>query len=230
MEVKTVLQEAVSRRQKALSEFDGKKILAAYGIPVSREYLVSTADEAVQMAVKIGFPVVLKACSHQIAHKTEGGLVEVSLGSEREVIEAFQRIIKKTDIPMDGILVQEMVSGQRELMIGLIRDPQFGPCVMAGFGGIMTEIIQDTCFRMAPVDDLETADMLSELKFKDILGPFRGQAPADVQAIGRAITAVGNIGLENEAIDEIDINPLIIRPDGSFAAVDALIVVKGDAQ
>ncbi len=154
----------------------------------------------------------------------------MSLGSEREVIEAFQRIIKKTDIPMDGILVQEMVSGQRELMIGLIRDPQFGPCVMAGFGGIMTEIIQDTCFRMAPVDDLETADMLSELKFKDILGPFRGQAPADAQAIGRAITAVGNIGLENEAIAEIDINPLIIRPDGSFAAVDALIVVKGDAQ
>ena len=225
MDTQALIEKAVEVGQKALSEFDSKKILAAYGIPVSQEYLASDAKEAVQKAGEIGYPVVLKACSHEIAHKTEGGLVEISLNSTEEVKAAFERISTKTDTPLDGILVQEMVAGKRELMLGLVRDPQFGPCVMVGFGGIMTEIIKDTCFRMAPVDELEALDMLEEFKSKDLLGPFRGNAPVDKKNLCNAISAIGKIGLENDDISEVDINPLIIRSDGTFAAVDALIVI-----
>jgi succinyl-CoA synthetase beta subunit len=227
MDIQKLIKNAIENGQKALSEFDSKRVIEAYGIPVSQEYLTVTADDAVQKAEEIGFPVVLKACSHLIGHKTEDGLVEISLSTREEVRASFERIMEKSTTPVDGILVQEMVSGQRELMIGLIRDPQFGPCVMVGFGGIMTEVINDTCFRMAPVDDLEVEDMLDEFKSKDLLGPFRGQAPVDKKAFCNAVSAIGNIGLENSTISEIDINPLIVRPDGTFAAVDALIVIKG---
>jgi acetate---CoA ligase (ADP-forming) subunit beta len=228
MDIQTLIEEAVKNGSKALSEFDAKKVMAAYDIPITQESLVVTVDEAVQKAEEIGFPVVLKACSHKITHKTEGGLVEISLDSREAVRKSFEHIMKKAPGPLDGILVQEMVDGSRELMLGLVRDPQFGPCVMVGFGGIMTEIIKDTCFRMAPVDEVEAEDMLEEFKSKDLLGPFRGYAPVDKKALCNAITAIGAIGLENSAISEIDINPLMIRPDGRVTAVDALIVMEGD--
>lgn len=227
MDAQTRIKTAIENGHQALSEFESKRILAAYQIPISNEYLAATVHDAVEKATLIGFPVVLKACSHEIAHKTEGGLVETALADADAVRHAYERIMQKAPKPIDGILVQEMVKGHRELMLGLIRDSQFGPCVMAGFGGVMTEIVQDTCFRMAPVDEVEAADMLSELKSKEMLGPFRGQAPVDRERLCRAICAVGAMGLENESIAEIDINPLIIRPDGSFAAVDALVVLKG---
>lgn len=230
MSSQSLIDAAVQKGQQALSEFDAKKVLADRGIPVSEEYLVTTARQAVQKANAIGFPVVLKACSHKIAHKTEGGLVMTSLDSPDAVEQAFEQIMKNAgDIELDGVLVLEMVKGQRELVLGLFRDRQFGPCVMAGFGGILTEVIKDTCFRMAPVDMIEAQDMLEELKAKDMLKNFRGQAPVDRDALCRAICAVGDIGLENETIAEIDINPLIIRADGSFAAVDALVVLKGES-
>ena len=229
MNAQTLIQTAVDKGHHALSEFDSKRVLAAYHIPISKEYLVATVDEAVEKAARIGFPVVLKACSHAIAHKTEGGLVETALADGDAVKRAFERIMQNAPQPLDGILVQEMVKGHRELMLGLIRDPQFGPCVMVGFGGVMTEIIQDSCFRMAPVDAVEAADMLAELKSKAMLGPFRGQASVDRAFLCQSICAVGAMGLENPNIAEIDINPLIVRADGSFAAVDALIVLKGNA-
>ncbi|MBU1196435.1 MAG: acetate--CoA ligase family protein [Proteobacteria bacterium] len=226
--IRILIENAVQRGQKTLSEYDSKKVLASFNIPVSKEYLTTTVEEAVQKAQEIGFPVVLKVCSHHIAHKTEGGLVEISLGSTDAVKKAFERLMGEISEPIDGILVQEMVEGKRELMLGLIRDPQFGPCVMAGFGGIMTEIINDTCFRMAPVNNIEAADMLEEFKSKKMLEHFRGQAPVDRKALCDAICAIGAIGLEYDTISEIDINPLIIRPDGKFAAVDALVVLKGE--
>jgi len=221
-----LIRSALKREQRALSEYESKKLLSLYGIPVTREQLSRSAGEAVSAAAEIGFPVVLKACSPELMHKSEHGSIELNLRSEGDVREAYGRIVGSVELELDGVLVQEMVPGQRELVIGLTRDPQFGPCVMLGIGGIMTEVFQDTVFRMAPFDMTEANDMTEELRFKKILGAFRGQKPVDMDTLCRALIAVGQIGLELEAVSELDINPLIIMPEGRVKAVDALVVLK----
>ena len=221
-----LIRSALKREQRALSEYESKKLLSLYGIPVTREQLSRSAGEAVSAAAEIGFPVVLKASSPELMHKSEHGSIELNLRSEGDVREAYGRIVGSVELELDGVLVQEMVPGQRELVIGLTRDPQFGPCVMLGIGGIMTEVFQDTVFRMAPFDMTEANDMTEELRFKKILGAFRGQKPVDMDTLCRALIAVGQIGLELEAVSVVDINHLIIMPEGRVKAVDALVVLK----
>ncbi|MCJ7664151.1 MAG: acetate--CoA ligase family protein, partial [Desulfobacterales bacterium] len=219
---------ALQREQQALSEYESKKLLSLYGIPVTKERLSRSADEAVAAAADLGFPVVLKACSPELMHKSEHGCIELNLRNEGDIRDAYGRIVKSVDLDLEGVLVQEMVPGQRELVVGLIRDPQFGPCVMLGIGGIMTEVFEDTVFRMAPFDMTEAKDMTEELRYKKILGAFRGQKPVDMQTLCRTLRAVGQIGLELEAVSELDINPLIITPQGRVKAVDALVVLRID--
>jgi succinyl-CoA synthetase beta subunit len=223
-----LIRSALTREQQALSEYESKKLLSLYGIPVTREKLSNNADEAVAAATEIGFPVVLKACSPELMHKSEHGCIALNLRSEGDVREAYGRIVESVDLDLEGVLVQEMVPGQRELVIGLIRDRQFGPCVMLGIGGMMTEVFEDTVFRMAPVDMTEAKDMTEELRYKKILGAFRGQKPVDMDTLCRALIAVGQIGLEREAVSELDVNPLIITPEGRVVAVDALVVLSRD--
>ena len=223
-----LIRSALDRGQPALSEYESKKLLSLYGIPVTREKLSNNADEAVAAATEIGFPVVLKACSPELMHKSEHGCIALNLRSEGDVREAYGRIVESVDLDLEGVLVQEMVPGQRELVIGLIRDRQFGPCVMLGIGGMMTEVFEETVFRMAPVNMTEAKDMTEELRFKKILGAFRGQKPVDMDTLCRALIAVGQIGLEREAVSELDVNPLIITPEGRVVAVDALVVLSRD--
>jgi len=223
-----LIRSALDRGQPALSEYESKKLLSLYGIPVTREKLSNNADEAVAAATEIGFPVVLKACSPELMHKSEHGCIALNLRSEGDVREAYGCIVESVDLDLEGVLVQEMVPGQRELVIGLIRDRQFGPCVMLGIGGTMTEVFQDTVFRMAPVDLIEAQDMTEELRYKKILGAFRGQKPVDMDTLCRALIAVGQIGLARETVSELDINPLIITPEGRVVAVDALVVLSRD--
>jgi succinyl-CoA synthetase beta subunit len=228
MRADDLIRAALDRRQPALSEYESKKLLALYGIPVTREKLSLSADEAVSAATELGFPVVLKACSPELMHKSERGCIELNLRSERDVREAYRRIIRSVDLELEGVLVQEMVPGQRELVVGLNRDPQFGPCVMLGIGGMMTEVFQDTAFRMAPFGAIEAKDMTEELRFKNILGDFRGQKSVDMGMLCRTLIAVGQIGLELETVSELDINPMIITPEGRVVAVDALVVLRRD--
>lgn len=228
MQADDLIRPALERGQAALSEYESKKLLSLYGIPTTREKLTHSAEEAVSAAADIGFPVVLKACSPELMHKSEHGCIELNLRSERDVREAYGRISRNIALKLDGILVQEMVSGQRELVVGLTRDPQFGPCVMLGIGGIMTEVFEDTAFRMAPFGTIEAEDMTDELRFKNILGAFRGQKPVDMKILCRTLVAVGKIGLELEAISELDINPMIITPEGRVVAVDALVLLRGN--
>ena len=219
------IKRAVDRGQKALSEFQSKKLLKSYGIPVTREELSGSREAAVSYAEDIGYPVVLKACSHELMHKSEKDCIRLNLKSKEEVMDAYDHIISSVDMQLEGILVQEMVAGQRELVIGMNRDPQFGPCVMLGIGGIMTEIINDTVFRVAPFDHREAMDMISELRLNKMLKDFRGQAPADIEALSRSLLAIGKISTEVKDISEIDVNPLIIDRQGRIAAVDALVVL-----
>ena len=227
MTAKDIIQTALTQGQTALSEYDSKQVLAAYGVPVTREYLALAADEAVLYAERIGYPVALKACSADLMHKTESGLLALNLGDEAAVQTAYVRLTG-SGVPMDGVLVQEMVGGPREIVVGLTRDPQFGPCVMLGLGGVLTEVIRDTVFRMAPFDRIEARDMCDQLRSRRIFEAFRGQAPADLDAVCSALTAVGEIGLDFDSVAEIDINPMIIRPDGRVTAADALLVLESN--
>ncbi len=219
------IKTAIKLGHKALSEFQSKNVLSSYGIPITREALAESRDDAVEHAETIGYPVVLKACSHELMHKSEKDCVKLNLKNRHDVMEAYDLITNSVDINLEGILVQEMISGQRELVMGLNRDHQFGPCVMLGIGGIMTEIINDTVFRVAPFDHLEARDMMDELRLNKMLGNFRGQAPADFESISKALMAIGKIGIEINEISEIDVNPLIIDRQGRIKAVDALVVL-----
>jgi acetyl-CoA synthetase (ADP-forming) len=227
MNADPIIATALERGQTALSEYDSKKLMEKYGIPVVPEKLAGTADEVVAAAGEIGYPVVLKACGPEISHKTERQLVVVGLKSDAEVSEAFDRILKNLgDTPREGVLVQKMVPGERELVIGLIRDPQFGPCVMFGLGGIFTEILKDTSFRVAPITGDDASQMMDDIRAKAILGPVRGMAPADRETLARALVGLGKIGMEQESVAEIDVNPLIIGADGAPVAVDALVILN----
>lgn len=212
----------------ALSEYQSKKLLAEYGIPVTDELLVQHPADAVSAAEKIGYPVAMKACSPELMHKTEAGCIELGITSDDEVLSAYNRIRSSVTVVLEGILVQEMVPGIRELILGLNREPQFGPCVMLGIGGVMTEIINDTVFRVAPFDLIEARDMMRELRSQAMLNGFRGQLPVDRETICRCLVALGEIGLAHPEISEIDINPLKVNPDGRVKAVDALVVFSED--
>ncbi|MBI9090416.1 MAG: acetate--CoA ligase family protein [Desulfobacterium sp.] len=219
-----VIQTALERGVPALSEHQSKAVLTAYGIPTTREKLTHGAKEAVAAADGIGYPVVLKACSPYLMHKSEKGCIRFNLNSPREVQQAFHDITGAVDVEIDGILVQETIQGQRELVMGLTRDPQFGPCVMLGLGGIATEIFKDAVFRVAPFDPMEAMDMIEELRSKAMLGLFRGQEKADLETICDSLVAVSTMALKHPEISEIDINPLIIDAQGRVTAVDALVV------
>lgn len=226
MEIQNIIQEALDKGQNALSEFQSKALLGSRGIPVTVEALAQSPEQAVEIARQIGYPVVLKACAWTLMHKSDKGWIRLNLHNDETVREAYTEISAQANLALEGVLVQEMVQGQRELVVGLSRDPSFGPCVMLGFGGIMTEIIRDTVFRMAPIDEIEARDMADQLKSRAVLGEFRGQAPADLEAVCKTLVAVGNIGLEYDRIAEIDINPLIIAHDGRVKAADALVVLE----
>jgi succinyl-CoA synthetase beta subunit len=225
----SILAEARKAGQKTLSEYDSKRILAAYGIPVSREVLVSTLAEAKAAAAKIGYPVVLKACSADEAHKTEKGLIAVNLASQKALTDAFAMIAERAGKEYDGaFLVQEMVSGAREIMIGMHRDASFGPSVAFGLGGIFTEILQDVVFRIAPLRKRDARDMMRGIRAHKILDAVRGMPKVDQDVLSTALMAVGQIALDHPEIAEIDINPLIIRGNKPIA-VDALVVLTDAA-
>jgi len=221
-----IIQEALKKGQKTLSEYDSKRLLGAYGFPVVREKLVNTRAAAVKAAKEIGLPVVLKGCSAEISHKTEKKLIEVDLRTLKEVQRAYDEIVERVgDTALDGILVQEMVKGSRELVIGMIRDAQFGPCVMFGLGGIFTEVLKDVSFRIAPLERRDALEMAREIKGAPVLGLFRGMPPVDMDLLVAMLINAGKLGLELETVKEVDVNPLIIAGNKPVA-VDALVVLE----
>jgi len=219
----TAIDEALAKGQTALTEYAAKQFLAGHGIPVPREVLVPHADAAVEAATSLGYPVVVKASGSRLLHKTEVGGVALNLRTAEEVRQAGRRLAALPGC--DGLLVAEMVSGDRELVCGLTRDLQFGPCVMFGLGGVLTEALADAVFRVAPLSRFDAGQMLGQIRAVKLLGAFRGQAPADLDALAGILIALGEIGLGHPTIREIDLNPVKIRPDGAPVVVDALIAL-----
>jgi len=223
--MREILNQAIAKRQKALSEFDSKQLMKMAGIPVSRNYLAKSKEEALDYAQKLGFPVVLKGCSDTLTHKTELGMVKLKLKTKEDVANAYDEITAK-GIPLDGVLVQEWLDGDnREFVLGSIKDPQFGPCVMFGLGGVFTEALQDVSFRVAPITSIDAYEMMDELRTKKLLGPFRGSPAVDKEMLARALVGLSELINTYEEIAEIDINPIIINGDKPVA-VDALVILK----
>jgi len=221
-----IIDNALKEGRTTLSEYESKKVLAFYDLPVTREELVSSPQNLLKAAGHIGYPLVIKGCSAEIAHKTEKGLIRVDVRNDEEATTAFREISGAMNGASGGaVLVQQLVKGKRELVVGLIRDAQFGPCVMFGLGGIFTEILKDTVFRVAPLEKQDALEMMQEIKACKILEAIRGMAAADKDMLAEMLITVGRIGIENDRIKEIDINPVIIS-GGKPVAVDALIVLR----
>ena len=191
-----LIEKAKEKSQKALSEYESKEFLKSFGIQVTSEILATSQKDALKAAKKIGYPVVLKACAADITHKTEKNLVHVRLRDDRDVEEAYREITQAAGKGIDGVLVQEYIKGARELIAGLTRDPQFGPCVMFGLGGIFTEVLEDVAFRVAPLEDYDAKEILDDIKAKKLLDPFRGEAAANREELGNILKAIGQIGMD----------------------------------
>ncbi|MFC1582045.1 acetate--CoA ligase family protein [Planctomycetota bacterium] len=222
---KEIITQALSAGRTTLTEHESKKVLAEYGIAVTRETLVMDPGEAEKAAADIGYPVVVKVCSDQASHKSEGGLVKVGIRDATELSAVAAELGLRAAELGGGLLIQEMVAGKRELVMGLMRDPLFGPCVMFGLGGIFTEALKDVAFRPAPLSKEDALEMIGETKAAALLGPVRGMEPADMDMLADNLMQLGQLAIDNPFIHEVDINPLIVR-DGKPIAVDGLIVLS----
>jgi acyl-CoA synthetase (NDP forming) len=231
----TTPQDAISTARKegrsALDESTGKQLLEGFGITVPQSIVTKDAGTAVKDAGGLKFPVVVKVMSQDILHKSDAGGVKVSLNNADEVKDAIATMaalpaIKKAKV--DGYLVEEMAPAGQELVVGGLKDPQFGPLVMVGLGGIFVEVLKDVAFRICPIEEIDAREMLAELKGAALLKGARGQKPASEDAIVDVLMKVGGdngllMQLESD-IAEADINPLIVS-ETSAVAVDARFIL-----
>lgn len=225
MQPSDIINKAKSTGHVALTEAESKQLLKYYGVPVVPEWVVKTEAEAVLQAKATGFPVVLKGLGAKLTHKTERGLVKVNLRNSTEVRRAARQIIRAAGPDLEGLLVQPMLNGKREFVAGLFNDAQFGPVVMFGLGGVFTEVLDDVVFRVAPLDEVQAGMMLDELRSSDLLGPFRGEQPADRRQLIQALVGLSRMSVELPDVTEVDINPLLVGADGQVTAVDALVIL-----
>ncbi|PKN35063.1 MAG: carboxylate--amine ligase [Deltaproteobacteria bacterium HGW-Deltaproteobacteria-19] len=220
-----IIEGALGEGRKVLSEYESKRVLEAYGIPVTREVLVCEEKDVPRAAAEIGYPLVMKGCSAEIAHKTEKGLIRVDVRTSAEALAAFREIKHGLAGHKGGVLIQEMVRGRRELVMGLTRDGQFGPCVMFGLGGIFTEILKDIAFRRAPLSGDDAMAMMREIRAHAILDAVRGMEAADRDRLADMLISLGQIGMDIASVLEIDLNPVILSGKDPIV-VDALIVLS----
>ena len=227
-----IIAKARSENRTALDEFAGKQLLAAYGISVPKSAVINGADEAAAAFTKLTPPLALKIMSPDILHKSDAGGVRVNLKSAAEVENAIREMMNAPairDVRVDGFLLEEMAPAGQEVVVGAVRDPQFGPLVMVGLGGIFVEVLADVAFRICPVTRLDAQEMLAELKGAAVLKGARGRKPASQDAIVDVLLKIGGEGglLMRHADDfkEADINPLIVSESAAIA-VDARFVLS----
>ena len=227
-----IIAEARKEGRNALFEFEAEKLARAYGIPVVKAGVARTVNEAVAIAKRISFPLVMKIVSSDILHKSDAGGVETDINSISEVRKGFASIIRnvkkaKKDAKIEGVYLQKMEPKTFEFVVGGTRDRQFGPTVMFGMGGIYVELYKDVSFRLAPVSDDQATKMIEEIRAAPILKGFRGAKPLDVGAIIPIIQAVARMLVDSPDIDSVDINPLLVYEKGC-KAVDVRVVLTND--
>ena len=211
---------------RSLSELESKQLLATYGVPVVREKITKDIEDAVCVAGDFSFPVVLKGNGAKLTHKSDRGLVRLGIFNVEQLREAAQGILESAGNDLEGYLIQPMLPGKREFVAGLMRDPMFGPIVMFGLGGVFTEALSDVVFRAVPIDEIEAEAMLDEIKSSKLLGEFRGEKVADRKTLVTCLLGLSQLAMERPDVAEVDINPLLVGPDGQVCAVDALVVLQ----
>lgn len=216
-------------RTRWLPEPEALRLLADYNLPVIAHRLAATPEEAAQAARDLGCPVVLKVVSPEIPHKSDVGGVRLNVATPEDAAAAFTAIQTQVTshvsrFTLHGILVAKMAAPGTEVIVGMVRDPQFGPAVMVGLGGIFVELYKDVAFRLPPLTPAEARAMLGELKAAPLLTGYRGQPPRDVDALAACACTVARIAAEHPEIQEIDLNPIIARERGCMI-VDAKILV-----
>jgi len=213
-----------------LLEPEAKIVCMEYGIPVTRFKVALTQDEAVKFADQIGYPIVLKIVSPDILHKFDVGGVMLNLRGAVEVKDAYNRVLENVkrhtpDAKIVGVLVQEMAPTATEVIVGSTKDPQFGPALMFGLGGIFVEILKDVTFRIAPITESDAKEMITEVKAYPILKGYRGQPPADVDAIVKILMSTSQLVMDHMEIKELDLNPIMVYEKGA-KTVDARIILE----
>jgi 3-hydroxypropionyl-CoA synthetase (ADP-forming) len=228
IKVQRIFDDIISSKDKVITEESAKEILSEYEIRVPRYALVTNADEAVNKAKELGYPLVAKIVSPQILHKTDVGGIRVGLKSEAEVRQTFDDLYTRLSkqYKVKGVLLERMVTQGIELIVGLQNDSQFGPVIMVGIGGIYTEIFKDVVFRILPITNAEATSMIEDLRGKQILKGFRGAEPIDIEMLSNALVKIGRLGTDMAAYYEsIDFNPVIVYPN-DYYVVDAKMILR----
>jgi len=228
--VSQIFEEARKDGRSYLLEPEAKMICMEYGIPVTRFRVAKTRGEALKFAEEIGYPVVLKIVSPDVIHKFDVGGVILNLKSAKDVQDAFDKILTnvkkhKPDARIVGVLVQEMAPSSTEIIVGATKDPQFGPALMFGLGGIFVEVLKDVTFRIAPITELDAQEMITEVKAYPILRGYRGQPPADIDAIAQILMNTSRLVMDHLEIKELDLNPIMVYEKGA-KTVDARIILE----
>ncbi|HIG43681.1 MAG TPA: acetyl-CoA synthetase [Gammaproteobacteria bacterium] len=229
MTFESVLTQARAEGRSLLNEVEAKQLLAGAGIPVVNTVLATTPEEARAQAEQIGYPIVLKIVSPEIAHKSDVGGVRIGLEDGQAVTSAFEEIVSnaKQAVPgasITGVAVQNMAPAGTEVIVGMTTDPHFGPVIMFGLGGIMVEVLKDVSFRVVPLTERDAAQMIGEIKGSKMLDGVRGQPQSDKQALCKAILNVAEFVQQHPEVQELDLNPMLVYADGAIA-VDARIVL-----
>jgi acetyl-CoA synthetase (ADP-forming) len=229
-ETSKIISQARLEGRKALLETEAKIICMEYAIPVTKFKLAKNEREAAEFAEELGFPVVLKIVSPDIIHKSDAGGVIVNLKSNVEVQDAYRKILEnakkyKATAKIAGVLVQEMAPQSTEVIIGAIKDPQFGQTLMFGLGGIFVELLKDVTFRVAPITREDAHEMVTEVKAYPLLKGYRNTPPADIDAIINILLSTSKLIMDYPEIKELDLNPIMAYADGA-KTVDARIILE----
>jgi len=226
----TIIDRARTEGRKILTEVESKQLLEEAGVPTAHARLATTREAAVEAAREIGLPVVLKIVSPQITHKTDVGGVKLNLNSPEEVATAFDEIVAAArraaaDATIEGVSVQKMARPGTEVIVGVSTDPQFGPVLMFGLGGVLVEVLKDVSFRIIPIVVRDARQMIHEIKGFPLLEGYRGQDPADLAALENLLLRVSEFVEQHPEVSELDLNPVFAYKDGAMA-VDARIVLS----
>jgi len=221
-----IIKQAVAQNRTALTEFEAKEFLGQLGLPVTKQKLSDTKDGAVKAAKEIGFPIVMKLMAEDVVHKSDVGAVKLGIKDETEVGVAFDELMKIPSNSKKQVSIQEMAPEPiAELIVGTLQDPQFGPAIMFGIGGILVEIMKDVSFRICPITEFDADEMIHEIKAFKLLDGFRGKAKADLKALISLLKTVSEVSMEYLGADQMDLNPVFIYEDG-IKIVDARIILK----
>jgi len=220
----------MTKGQNALTEVESKELLKRAGIRVVATKLARSKREALSISKEMGFPVVLKICSHDVVHKTDSGGVRLGLANAAQAGRAYSEILSSVrqahpESRIQGVSVQPMAPPAVEVIVGMSKDPQFGPVLMFGLGGILVEVLKDVSFRIVPVSERDAGEMVREIKGYPILKGYRGQKPASIPALEKLIVKVSQFVEKNPQIEELDLNPVFAYPDKAVA-MDARIILE----